>query len=820
MRKAQASFFVLLGILLIVSVVLYFSYTNQTSPVPQGISQVHQAVSTSVAALATDCGYTMIKMMEDYGGYPIPTESDIKYLNHDVSYWQVCSIDGSPNINNVTEWMELGIEVCLQETITNVVGAYAPQGVSLGNTSTVSIDVSILDNRIDFDVAAPVSIENPEDGETYSIEETFPKVTIPTYFGRIFKFGKDFTTEYKNPPILGGRFFEVFNILSLYHSGNLPTVGVLTECGESINIPPILVSLFLTQNLNYVLDNTVMWQNFNAVGTDGRTFGIPSVNGNVYADLNPQFVLPDNFFLPVFQGITITNSKHLSDFYPFVIPECVTAYHQTYSMSYPIIVRVEDTLLEHAFNFGVFNSIVNMRPAPCAPGDLIPTTDPTVPDDLDCTGWVKVRDSDGEPIHGARVTYNGYQVGSGQTDEEGMLEGAIICAPAELIVTGYDTTYGTYRETLNLVGSIKTVTLYKRPEVTYKFREMDITVYEGDNTYSPCLYNGVSWSWRPINSYDSIKCVRDVPDETVDVRFVELGSTNPFTASTPADPTGDVGTFDAFIECDENCKIDFSSDIMAEIDCFNNNCLPLVEGVFTETEETDYVVWTVTNRRFGDISSDDTEAYDTCMDDCLGLCGAECSDECVFDCTALLPQGVTAIVENSDIAAGGYDIDSTMFTTTSSEYVINGGFESIFTLEEDASELYLIIPRFEGSITQSQHKWNSDVRQCLADTLELCETAPITDVEPTHTTVKTSSDCGVLLEVLNTVLVDKLDQDERNIIEENKFCYRDGEYTGGFPCGNDCTSGDEDCNLYCDVSGFETNVESIDSSIDIILEGG
>jgi len=889
MKKAQSSFFVILGLLLIMVMVLFYGYMSDReppSPVPQHLGYVQGMVEESVTELSRECSNIVIRILEDYGGYPNGLY-ELSYLNRPVNYWQVCQNDVSPNIekegedNDATEWMESGIEYCVELGMPELMDGFAQYGVSYGNAADISVDAKILDDRIDFDVRVPVTLEDEDSGELYPVAQPLDTITIPTYFGRIFSFGKDFVAEYSKPALLGGRFFEVFTILSIYHSRALPTVGVLTKCGETIFIPPVILSMNLMQIANYVLSNTHMWKGMAAMGFSGRSFGVKTVNGNRYPDLEPQFLIPDDFYIRSWTPVIITNSEPMSTVFPFIISDCVSTYHQTYSVSYPVIVRVEDTLLEYAFNFGVFTSVENMFPAQCmAEEPAFAMPDSADGGDLDCGAEITVTNSDEEPLQGASVLFNGIPVGSGVTDDDGSVSGAVSCGEHTLGIYYYNMEYGVHEEQADSDTLSGTYVLMKNPEVTYHFRDFDINVYTSEDTISPCLKTKAlipEWSWKPGESYDIIKCVRGEPHterQTVYLTLSEPGANIPdSTTDTVSGSLDCEQKFGEYSACIAQCEDDLNNGVYQEpADYFS--CIAACKDILPEGsscmsgESAAGDRWTVMNT--GQLSEEERQSYDDCVsqltqeeenaydisgcmineldlpaeetaayDECMSGCSDEinckedceefcenpenrglktvekCQSHCIGDCstgcsaacTESLLQGEGDIDENTVmdyITAGTYDTEAMMFTL-SGTFKITGGFLSPgFGLAEDADELYVNVPEYEGTVMSN--KWDDSVKECLAGTLAYCGIDTISEAEPPRVVVRAYCDCASLLDVLDVVESD-MDSVTKDGIISNAFCDAcpgADSYPGSCGCQG-CRMPEDTCvkNALCDADAVK-----------------
>jgi len=711
MEKAQASFFGVLGLLLVLVIVMFYGYTSdwfgQYEPVPQGISQTQQMVSDSVIDLSRDCIHSKVMELEDHGGYLTGSEtpsSTIDYLGWDVPVWQACQNDYSPDKADVTERLESAVEECLNDNAAELIESYAYQNVSF-SLDGISVQANILDSKIDFDVTLPVSVHG------HAISQPYPKILLPTDFGRIFSFAKDFVTENTKPPSDGGRFFESFTLLSMYHNKYLPTVGVLTECGETLHLTPGEVSTALMQTIVYVLGNTRLWE---GISNDGRSFGVAHLNGNQYTDLFASdekdkygFSLPDGFSFTTSTPVMISNSQPLSTVWPFRIPECVTAYHQTYSMFYPIVVRAEDSLLGHGFNFAfvayISSCIDEDGDDYCDQGEPVcqnsdecemfisdcQTIGELVTggacEGLGCSARVSVTNTSGDALKGATVFFDGCPVGDGLTNENGVAEGQISCDVGKLSMF-YNTTYEFYNEGAEPDSINRTYVLYRNPETAYTFNEIEtVGYYELYSDKEFVTSEVLPCSLSSAGQYSQVGCIRNDPSYSAYIEF-EPKDRSDWWFITNIDSKG---ISESYVGDFESCR-DVCSE--AEKPC-NDAC---VSPPLDQTQE---------------------ECEDECGDD---------YDGCVVDCSMDFA-GVIGVLKGVIIDymhAGEYGIDAELWDYLGMHEV--GGFKADYELQEDAENLFVNMPLL-GTETYDMTDWQ---KECLVSTMETCGIDPISDEEP------------------------------------------------------------------------------------------
>jgi hypothetical protein len=313
----------------------------------------------------------------------------------------------------------------------------------------------------------------------YAIKQPYT-FSVPTNFGRIVDFAKDFSED-----AASSRPLEYFTIASMLFSSNaadgeplLPTTGILTDCGKVIHRSPKQVSNALEDIISYTLADILWWQKMPASTEDPKVYAIQDLNGNKFQDLEIGLYLPDDFEIPRRGPVVITNTRNLieSSISFFNVPVCLSYYNQKYSVAYPVVFRIKDELTENYFHFSSLVFVDNkgaqrtMEPGSCGnfkEGIANPCGE------LDCNGKVKVTDYSGNPLEGAFVMFGSCSLGD--TDSEGVVEAPILCGKENLSVY-YKDNYEFYLEGVNS-GNIepadnKVVMLHRKPLLNIKFFEL------------------------------------------------------------------------------------------------------------------------------------------------------------------------------------------------------------------------------------------------------------------------------------------------------------------------------------------------------------
>jgi len=498
--RAQASFILIVGILLVIAIVIYYaSQSFVPSPLPPGVGGEQKMVQGMIEGIITSGTELSLKAMELQGGYLIPPNESVVFTYIWIPYWQICQNDLSPSFDEIKGRFEKGIEYYVNNH-TKEIKDFFGKNLSISNVSRVS--VNILDNKID------VSVHMPTKFQGYPIKQPYT-VSVPTKFKELFSFAKDVIMEMNKPPAQGGRFFETFTISSLYQSKYLPTIGFLTKCGESIHLTPQYISQRLHELITYTITHFTWWEEMKSP----RTYTIEYVNGNHYLDLEPMLFLPQGFEVTSSSSVHIRNNKWIA-YFPFPIPYCSTTYNIEYSVEYPFIIKTNDPETGYDFNFAVYVNVDEMEPGNCDAITITPGI--TTCTDLPCSASIRVVDCNGAPLAGAEAYFGDCLIG--ESDSNGYINGEILCGTHQLDIY-HSGDYDYYSQTISSTNIDGTYTLCKKPELTAYLNEVEIEDwgYDGDDIYTschPCAYPlecPVPFTWVRTDCSDpkpvSDKCV-------------------------------------------------------------------------------------------------------------------------------------------------------------------------------------------------------------------------------------------------------------------------------------------------------------------------
>jgi hypothetical protein len=465
--RAQAGFITMIGILLVVVLVIYYaSQVFLPNLTPTGTGEEQRMVEGMVESIITTGAESALEAMELQGGYISYPERGVLFTNVVVPYWQICQNDVSPTLAQAKQRLEKGIEYYFNNHTQDIKDFFG-KNLSIENVS--DIDVRILDNKIDVYVTAATRFQDTEIKQPYVI-------SVPTKFKEIFSFAKDAIAEINRHPSQGGRFFETFTMASLYRSRYLPTIGFLTRCGQYIRLGPQQISSALMGLVSYTITHFDWWKDM----PSEDTYAIDRVNGRQYLDLDPMLSLPQNFEIRYPGSINIRNNNWISTVFPAVIPYCTNAYDIKYSFGYPVVISTRDAGTGYDFNFAVYVSIGEMKPADC---DIMTDSTGTIADpceDLECDASIKVVDCEGRPIEKAEAYFGECPIGTSGSD--GMISGKIACDALTLDIY-HDENYSYYSQTVSFEDINGVYELCRIPELTIRFSEVYIEDF-GVNEYT------------------------------------------------------------------------------------------------------------------------------------------------------------------------------------------------------------------------------------------------------------------------------------------------------------------------------------------------
>ncbi len=521
-RKAQTSIIIILALAIFFAIVILFAWQKLVIEGPEtgGIGGLKKLMRERVEERIYTGAYETLETIGRQGGYlNIPSPS-IDFGKGEVPYWQMCQHGFIPSLDNVTQDIGEGLKRYL-----NTWEAEEFQGKQVLKQEMNASDVEVIlsPRHVVIRVWMHITIEG------YKLDLPL-EIDMDSDFLTLYNFASDFIGDN-----LEGRHFETFIASIFYHSYEdtdhinnpnfLPNMGVLTECGQTIYKTWDEVKRVISGMVSYSLGHIVLWQD--PPPESERTFlkyYMPDVNGNKYPQYQVDFFpignLTQDSLQPTQNPVVITNNKVLHS----VVPVCRREYDVRYSWYQPLVVKFTDAV-NYSFQFGVMPYIYQSAIGSCSVEMKWNHTEN--PCDIgNCQARIRVTDSDGNPIEGARANFGSCQIGK-QTDSQGIVEGGIPCGVAELNVFHKE-----YIFHYDITGSgeiaNKTVTLIEMPLLVTSFYNYPVS-YKKEACPYPDPFQGLSSGFEGTNCLQDMYCCNYRLDRKAvkDYVFAEFERENP-----------------------------------------------------------------------------------------------------------------------------------------------------------------------------------------------------------------------------------------------------------------------------------------------------
>ncbi|MBI4019707.1 MAG: hypothetical protein HY367_00115 [Candidatus Aenigmarchaeota archaeon] len=469
-RKGQIEIITLLGVLILAIVVITLVYYSLNTSGPANLQQQQKVVRDSVINTVRKGADSALKEIYLHGGYlegERGPAGSVGFLAGEVSYWQQCSAVFIPVREDLEAKLERGIEDYINENKAGLLSSFSSINVTIGDSQAV---VNVLDDRIEVAVTMPTRVKGTPLPQPY-------KVSVPAKLGRIHDFASQFSSASARE-----RFLEAFTLTTISNSRDIPTNGVLTSCGESVHRTTGELEAALEDAVSYTVTHILWWQAASVNPAGGITYAIQDLNGKTFPDLNARVFLPDRFRVDALRPVFVSNNRFMSVLFPFIIPICATNYDVTYDVTYPAIVRAEDSLTGYTFNFAVLVDIEDNDVGAC--GGAVSSGGPADCNSLQCSASLGIADALGRPISGATASFGQCLIGT--SDVAGKVEGPVMCGENELVIFSDDS-----REFLAMNVTSESINgtymLRRKPNITAHFSKVEITnVYGNGDTRPAC----------------------------------------------------------------------------------------------------------------------------------------------------------------------------------------------------------------------------------------------------------------------------------------------------------------------------------------------
>ena len=375
MRKGQMEIIIILGITVVAVVIALYAMSDSglfRNPVPPGVHEEQRVVADEVKNLVREAADETLRTMMAHGGYHpdvsgLPSETT-EFLLTEVPVWQKCSSTNIPSLSDIEAWMEESIGDIVWEGLDQAEAKFNNRVDFEDNRNRITVDADIKGaGRLDpkyIEITLNMDTTVTGGGEEYPMSTDFYpyRVRVPTSFGRIYQFAKDFAeSSARDAP--EGRFFDMFTIEAIYFSKELenthvklPTTGVMTECGEVVYRSPDQINDYLLEVAEYVMSSVLWWKNSPDLCPGGtcldrtKTFPVDSLGGGTYPDLDVRTLLTDDWIFKLSDVFMATNFEMPSHGY-YTVPVCTATYNHAYQFTYPFVIRVKDPQTGYSFNF-------------------------------------------------------------------------------------------------------------------------------------------------------------------------------------------------------------------------------------------------------------------------------------------------------------------------------------------------------------------------------------------------------------------------------------------------------------------------------------
>ena len=461
--KGEGHFLIIIGILVFVLVVIVFvTQKNLIFPPDTGYFEVKKSLEAEMEGRIRNQAFETVQKIGKRGGYLEVPSLSTTFGGEEVAYWQVCQNSLVQSLDNIKQNIKNDLQTKLN---SNKVQEFQGKNVSVDDVQ--NIELTVRPNDIILKVWMPTSIEKIDLDQPYQI-------ILPIELGEAYDFASSFAKDSSQ-----NAYLSKFIASLLYHSPDkyIPTVGLLTKCGESITLTYDQVKNRVEDILEYVPLNIKFWKN-QPPNTEYLDYYIPNVGSKKFEDLDINIhktgELDRNTFQPSMNPIVITNSKLLYK----ILPYCTKGYEVRYNIRPQYVVSVK-TKNNFEFNFGLMPFIKNSRVGKCEGVEkLVEIAD--VCAQAKCPAKVSVQNSEGLPLSDTKIIFGPCSLG--KTNEFGVTEGKIPCSISQLSAFNEEyTPFYDIKSGLDLKDT--KITLKKGPPIQIHFKKADVVTKTSSNPF-------------------------------------------------------------------------------------------------------------------------------------------------------------------------------------------------------------------------------------------------------------------------------------------------------------------------------------------------
>jgi hypothetical protein len=509
-RKAQAEFALILGIVIIAVFVAIYSMSSMPPPtVDQSAMTDDQKEVVSFATdIVRDATSSTVSELYRNGGYLDGSDPLLGSVSHSgfgtVAYWQMCENKQVPDMEaNLKEGIRKYIDENLPATVS-----FAGKQATFAKSS-LSVATRMYDNRVAVSVNLPTVYDGASLPQPYNAE-------VDTKISRIYSFSKNFALMQADLRMLDNNL-----IYSLIQSSEYSSCFIPFGMGNAVMRHTLSwqeLKDCMEMHIKYSLTNTQVGRevpmdendkiaSFEGAGWDGSAtefFFMPAVNtydpitgqltgSDRYEDLSVSFYFGDEdgldnteFSAP--ESIEI--KPPTGSFVEYLGSFSALQYSETYSVRYPVIVRVWDEASGESMKFALQvymkdNDIGTGCSAqtvlsPAGGGD--PTYDERCGSGATLWSRVVVEYDDGTPVQNANVYYAGCHMG--KTDQLGAVSARV--SPQLLSALTVNVGENEYSECHGSDDiTMVTMTIPRSSDYTFIFKKVPVTKSASTYTMSP-----------------------------------------------------------------------------------------------------------------------------------------------------------------------------------------------------------------------------------------------------------------------------------------------------------------------------------------------
>ncbi len=531
LKKAQAEIALILGLLVIAAVVGIYSYSTLTPSTDQvALTQEQRAVAAYVNDFVRQASLETLSEIYGNGGYLDGTARQLGYVENkgfgEVAYWQMCENYETPDV--ATEFSN-GVKEYIMENLpeTQSIGGKAATFTTQG----MVVSTKLYDNKVLVSANIPTTYEGLQIPQPYIVE-------VSTSLGRITDFASNLARMQSEC-----RMFDLFLMESLmqsseqsdpcwipYGMGNAKkdytfTWSELRDCMElhaRYSLSHTKLGYEVPTNEDGQIDDFTYrgWRgsslefffipavlDYKGVPDEIKACGGTPILGDVigsdrYLDLVVQFYFGDDdglgreeFSAP--ERLEI--KRRQGDITQYLQGMVLAEYSAAYSVKYPVIVSVWDESVGRPFTFAteVFVESNNIGKGCTSP--------PTLPE-AEQSGYsrayneicmsratedanVRVTYSDGSPVPGALVYFDGCLIGN--TGSGQLVSGKI--PPTHFGALRVSVDGNDYTKSLNYAALSSTYVFNIPRSRNYDFHLYKVPVSKSGGTYTagtPVSVNG------------------------------------------------------------------------------------------------------------------------------------------------------------------------------------------------------------------------------------------------------------------------------------------------------------------------------------------